>query len=58
MIITILYKEDNYKIYEISDLLGYKEKGYFSKLFKKYTGFTPADYKKNCRYKDTRGGVC
>ena len=54
----VLLKEDNYKIYEISDLLGYKEKGYFSKLFKKYTGFTPADYKKNCRYKDTRGGVC
>lgn len=45
----VLLKEDNYKIYEISDLLGYKEKGYFSKLFKKYTGFTPAEYKKNCR---------
>lgn len=45
----VLLKEDNYKIYEISDLLGYKETGYFSKLFKKYTGFTPVDYRKSDR---------
>lgn len=36
----------NYKIYEISDLLGYSSTDYFCKLFKNYTGMTPIHYKK------------
>lgn len=34
-------------IYEISDRLGYKTTDYFTKLFKEYTGETPAQYRKN-----------
>ncbi|OOM80786.1 response regulator [Clostridium sp. BL-8] len=43
----VLLKRYDYKVYEVSDMLGYKEKAYFSKLFKKFTGFTPAEYKKS-----------
>lgn len=35
----------NYKIYEVSDYLGYKSKNYFSTLFKEYTGVTPSQYR-------------
>ena len=42
----VLLKRHDYKVYEVSDMLGYKENAYFSKLFKKHTGYTPAEYKK------------
>lgn len=42
----ILLKKHDCKVYEVSELLGYKETSYFSKLFKKHTGYTPAEYKK------------
>ena len=42
----VLLKRYDYKVYEVSDMLGYKENAYFSKLFKKHTGYTPAEYKK------------
>jgi two-component system response regulator YesN len=42
----ILLKKYDYKVYEVSDMLGYKETAYFGKLFKKYTGYTPVEYKK------------
>ncbi len=35
------------KVYEIGDRLGFKTSDYFSKLFKDWTGLTPADYRKN-----------
>lgn len=41
------------KIYEISDKLGYRTTDYFSKLFREYTGMTPAQYRKtyqSCRF--------
>lgn len=34
------------RIYEIGDKLGYKTTDYFSKIFKEYTGQTPAQYRK------------
>lgn len=37
----------NLKIYEISDQLGYSDAEYFSRIFKKYTGYTPKDYKQH-----------
>jgi two-component system response regulator YesN len=40
-----LFKASNRKIYEIGDELGYKDINYFSKLFKKYYGKTPSEYK-------------
>ncbi len=42
----ILLKKHDMKVYEASDVLGYKETTYFSKLFKRYTGLTPAEYKR------------
>jgi len=41
-----LLKEGNCKTYEVSDMLGYRESSYFSRLFRKYTGYSPAEYKK------------
>ena len=34
----------DYKIYEISDLLGFESAFYFSRVFKKITGISPRDY--------------
>lgn len=42
-----LLKENNYKYYEIADMVGINDAHYFSKMFKKYTGLTPSDYKNN-----------
>ena len=36
------------KVYEISEELGYATVDYFTKLFKNYTGYTPAGYRKSC----------
>ena len=41
-----LLKNDNYKVYEISEMLGYTSADYFASLFKKVTGLSPAAYKK------------
>lgn len=43
----MLLKSENYKAYEISTRLGYHETGYFSRLFKKYTGYSPSEYRKS-----------
>jgi Response regulator containing CheY-like receiver domain and AraC-type DNA-binding domain len=36
---------DNYKTYEVADMVGIKDAHYFSKIFKKYTGLTPSEYR-------------
>ncbi|SHJ52000.1 response regulator transcription factor [Hespellia stercorisuis] len=41
-----LIHESSQKIYEISDSLGYTSADYFSQLFKKSVGMTPAEYKR------------
>ncbi|QNK58881.1 AraC family transcriptional regulator [Paenibacillus sp. PAMC21692] len=33
------------KTYEVADKVGYSNPQYFSQCFKKYTGFSPTDYK-------------
>ncbi len=33
------------KAYEVAELLGFKDVEYFSRLFKKYTGITPSEYR-------------
>lgn len=38
--------EVQYKIYQISSLVGYKDPVHFTKLFKKYTGLTPKEYRR------------
>lgn len=42
-----LLKEKNMRIYEVSNYLGYLDTTYFTKLFKKYVGMTPHEYKKS-----------
>lgn len=39
-----LLKENKYKVFEISEMVGYKSAKYFSKQFKNYTGYTPKQY--------------
>lgn len=39
-----LLKENKYKVYEISEKIGYKSCKYFNKIFKKYTNYTPKEY--------------
>ena len=41
-------RDSCYKTYEIAELVGIKDAHYFSKLFKKYTGVTPSEYKNSC----------
>ena len=41
-----LIREYNYKAYEISDMLGYSSRDYFTKIFREVTGTTPTEYKK------------
>ena len=40
-----LLKESNYKIIEISEMVGFKSNTYFNSLFKKKTGMTPIEYR-------------
>jgi two-component system response regulator YesN len=36
--------EDNLKVYEVADALGFESAFYFSKVFKKVTGISPSEY--------------
>ena len=47
----ILFQNSEIKNYEVADKLGYKDVEYFSKVFKKYTGITPSEFKANCMTK-------
>jgi len=42
----LLLKEGSYKTYKVSEMLGYREASYFSRLFRKNTGCSPAEYKR------------
>lgn len=48
----VMLADYEYKIYEISEKLGYKGSDYFTKLFKKYVGVTPIQYRKNIHRND------
>ena len=39
-----LLEKHEYMMYEISDMLGFENPSYFSKVFKKLTGITPSEY--------------
>ncbi|KMY48589.1 response regulator transcription factor [Peribacillus loiseleuriae] len=41
-----LFSENKIKTYEVADRVGYNNPQYFSMCFKKYTGYTPAEYRK------------
>jgi two-component system response regulator YesN len=38
-------KNESYKSYEVAELVGINDAHYFSKLFKRYTGYTPSEYR-------------
>ncbi|MNQ92585.1 HTH-type transcriptional regulator YesS [compost metagenome] len=40
-----LLRDPHIKFYEVCELVGYTDPSYFSKLFKKMTGFTPSAYR-------------
>lgn len=42
-----LLLDHDYKVYEISQLVGYTNVDYFHKKFKKYVGMSPAEYRKS-----------
>jgi len=41
-----LLSENKYMVYEISEMVGYKNLDYFRKLFKEHTGSNPSDFSK------------
>lgn len=49
---NLLESSANYKMYEICELVGFSDAQYFSQVFKKYTGFTPSEYKKMIEKKE------
>jgi two-component system response regulator YesN len=40
-----LLKENDFKTYEVADMVGYSNAQYFSVSFKKYTGVSPLQYR-------------
>jgi two-component system response regulator YesN len=43
----MIEKENDVKVFEIAEKIGYGENPqYFSQVFKKHTGFTPSEYKR------------
>ena len=40
----ILLDTHRYKIYEIAEMVGFKDNHYFSTMFKKYVHMTPTEY--------------
>ena len=37
--------EPKYKLYQITEMVGYSDSDYFTKLFKKHTNYTPSRYR-------------
>lgn len=44
----VMLEDPNLSITEISEKLGFSNTSYFSKIFKKYTGCLPKEYRKKC----------
>ncbi len=47
-----LLVENKHKVYEIAEMVGYKNVDYFHKKFKKYVGESPAEYRKKLDNQD------
>ncbi len=46
-----LLKDVRYKTYEVAEIVGISDPHYFSKLFKKYSGMTPSEYRETITLK-------
>ena len=46
-----LLKDVRYKTYEVAEIVGISDPHYFSKLFKKYSGMTPSEYRETLTLK-------
>jgi AraC-like DNA-binding protein/DNA-binding NarL/FixJ family response regulator len=44
-----LLREEKYRIYEISYMLGFENAYYFTRVFRRYTGLSPSEYQKKER---------
>lgn len=44
-----LLSMDEYKVYEVAEMVGYTNINYFHNKFKKYVGISPLSYKKSCK---------
>ena len=44
-----LLQDYRYKIYEVAEMVGYRDVAYFGSTFKKLTGLSPSDYQDRCR---------
>ncbi len=42
-----LLRDPQFKLYHVSEQVGYEDPGYFAKIFKKQTGMTPSEYREN-----------
>ena len=50
-----LLVENKHKVYEIAEMVGYKNVDYFHKKFKKYVGESPAEYRKKLDNQEMEG---
>ena len=48
----VLLESTNYNVTEISNIIGYENPLYFSRIFKKQTGFSPSEYRKKILSED------
>lgn len=48
--------DGHWKVYEISDKIGYSNHDYFYKKFKKQTGMSPREYQKSCKQGRRKNG--
>ena len=44
-----LLRDCRYKVYEVSEMVGYRDVAYFGSIFKKLTGISPSEYQDRCR---------
>ena len=44
-----LLADCRYKVYEVAEMVGYRDVAYFGSTFKKLTGMSPSEYQDRCR---------
>lgn len=44
-----LLQDCRYKVYEVAEMVGYRDVAYFGSTFKKLTGLSPSDYQDRCK---------